>query len=188
MPTSPIPASNPCQTPISRPGRSISISSPYQKPFSRTGLAVPASNPCQRPFSRTGLAVPASGSQKTMLTDLSDHSFVRRDTGPVQLFAATQVFRLKFLHRRKFFATKPCVVVAVTNPGAVARECWEGSRLKVETFQSYPLQASRISKPPGYPSLPKIQVSRRSKSSEDPSLLNIQVSRMSMRGGLLMRR
>ena len=61
--------------------------------------------------------------QKTMLTALSDHSFVQRDTGPVQLFAATQVFRLKFLPRRKFFASKPCVVVAVTNPGAVAKEC-----------------------------------------------------------------
>jgi hypothetical protein len=90
-----------------------------------------------------------------MLTDLSDHSFVQLDTGPAQLFAATQVFRLKFLHRRKFFASKPCVVAA-TNPGAVARECWEGSRLKDETFQSNPLQAFRISKPSEYLSLPNI--------------------------------
>ena len=117
-----VPASNPCQKSFSRTGLAIPASSPCQRPFSRTGLAIPASSPYQRPFSRTSFAVPASGSQKTMLTALSDHSFVQRGTGPVQLFAATQVFRLKFLHRRKFFATKPCVV-AVINPGAVAREC-----------------------------------------------------------------
>ena len=112
-----------------------------------------------------------------MLTALSDHSFVQRDTGPVQLFAAMQVFRLKFLHRRKFFASKPCVV-AVANPGAVASECWEGSRLKVETFHSNPLQAFRISKPPGYPSLPNIQAFGRSKPSEYPSLQNVNERRL----------
>ena len=100
VPTSPIPASSPCQRPFSRTSLAIPASSPCQRPFSRTGLSISISSPYQKPFSRTGLAVPASGSQKTMLTDLSDHSFVQRDTGPAQLFAATQVFRHKTLCRR----------------------------------------------------------------------------------------
>ena len=93
----------------------VPASSPCQRPFSRTGLAVPASSPASGPFQGLALQflppVLASGPfqglalqflppvQKTMLTDLSDHSFVQQDTGPAQVFASTQVFRLKTLRR-----------------------------------------------------------------------------------------
>ena len=111
-----VPASSPCQKTFSRTGLAVPASSPASGPFQGLALQflppVLASGPFQglashflppvlarSPFQ--GLALQfLPPVQKTMLTDLSDHSFVQQDTGPVQLFASTQVFRLKTLRRR----------------------------------------------------------------------------------------